>query len=179
MYVDVYERPKCEENWLGSLMLEADRITPFYNDNSWSGLLWWLAYWWEPLDHGIEATHGRLTPDDRDDYLRALPDWCKTLGFMAEVHEDDPEEEAMPTTKTTIAHTLLDALNAKLATVGSTAVCQATGVALPIIWRFVHGESGLSLTTAAKLCQYLDLELRPKRKAAKEKPATLSQSAAG
>ena len=36
-----------------------------------------------------------------------------------------------------------------------------TGVSQPVLNRFVHGERGISLETAAKLCVHLKLQLRP------------------
>lgn len=43
------------------------------------------------------------------------------------------------------------------------AIAQATGVSQSVLNRFINGERGISLETAAKLCQYLDLDLAPRR----------------
>ena len=42
-------------------------------------------------------------------------------------------------------------------------VAKESGVAQPIVNRFLRGERGISLETAAKLCQYLRLHLAPVR----------------
>jgi transcriptional regulator with XRE-family HTH domain len=42
---------------------------------------------------------------------------------------------------------------------GQYAIAQATGVSQSVLNRFINGERGISLETAAKLCQYLDLDL--------------------
>jgi plasmid maintenance system antidote protein VapI len=39
------------------------------------------------------------------------------------------------------------------------AIAKAAGVPQSVVNRFVSGERGISLTTAAKLCEYLKLEL--------------------
>jgi hypothetical protein len=41
------------------------------------------------------------------------------------------------------------------------AVSQVSGVAQPILSRFLRGERGITLETADKLCKTLRLELRP------------------
>jgi plasmid maintenance system antidote protein VapI len=46
---------------------------------------------------------------------------------------------------------------------GQYAIAQATGVSQSVLNRFINGERGISLETAAKLCQYLDLDLLPRR----------------
>lgn len=43
-------------------------------------------------------------------------------------------------------------------------VAKESGVAQPILNRFLHGERGISLETAAKVCQYLGLHLAPIRR---------------
>jgi transcriptional regulator with XRE-family HTH domain len=43
------------------------------------------------------------------------------------------------------------------------AIAQATGISQSVLNRFLNGERGISLDTAAKLCQYLDLDLAPRR----------------
>ena len=43
------------------------------------------------------------------------------------------------------------------------AIAQATGVSQSVLNRFINGERGISLETAAKLCAYLDLDLAPRR----------------
>ena len=42
-------------------------------------------------------------------------------------------------------------------------VAKESGVAQPIVNRFLRGERGISLETAAKLCKYLRLHLAPIR----------------
>ena len=43
-------------------------------------------------------------------------------------------------------------------------VAKESGVAQPIVNRFLRGERGISLKTAAKLCKYLGLHLAPVRR---------------
>ena len=43
------------------------------------------------------------------------------------------------------------------------ALAKASGVAQPILHRFLKGEQGLTLTSAQKLADHFDLELRPRR----------------
>ena len=43
------------------------------------------------------------------------------------------------------------------------AIAKASGVSQSVVNRFSTGERGISLDTAAKLCEYLDLDLRPRR----------------
>ena len=43
-------------------------------------------------------------------------------------------------------------------------VAKESGVAQPILNRFLRGERGISLETAAKVCQYLGLHLAPFRR---------------
>ncbi|MES1213409.1 MAG: helix-turn-helix domain-containing protein [Singulisphaera sp.] len=43
------------------------------------------------------------------------------------------------------------------------AIGKATGVSQSVLSRFVNGERGISLETAAKLCRYLELDLLPRR----------------
>jgi plasmid maintenance system antidote protein VapI len=43
------------------------------------------------------------------------------------------------------------------------AIAKASGVNQSVVNRFVNGERGISLDTAAKLCDYLDLDLRTRR----------------
>jgi plasmid maintenance system antidote protein VapI len=40
------------------------------------------------------------------------------------------------------------------------AIAKGSGVSQSVVNRFVHGERGISLETAARLCSYLRLELR-------------------
>lgn len=40
------------------------------------------------------------------------------------------------------------------------AISKATGISQPMLNRFVNGERSISLETAARLCDYLKLELR-------------------
>ena len=42
------------------------------------------------------------------------------------------------------------------------AIGKATGVSQSVLSRFVNGERGISLETAAKLCSYLELDLLPR-----------------
>lgn len=41
------------------------------------------------------------------------------------------------------------------------AVARAAGVPQPVLWRFLRGQSGLTLRNAGKLAAFLGLELRP------------------
>ena len=43
------------------------------------------------------------------------------------------------------------------------ALAKGSGVIQSVVNRFVTGERGISLDTAAKLCDYLDLDLRTRR----------------
>jgi transcriptional regulator with XRE-family HTH domain len=43
------------------------------------------------------------------------------------------------------------------------AIAKGSGVSQSVVNRFVNGERSISLETAAKLCQYLDLDLVPRR----------------
>jgi len=43
-------------------------------------------------------------------------------------------------------------------------VAKDSGTPQPVLNRFVRGERGISLETAAKLCKYLDLHLAPVRR---------------
>jgi hypothetical protein len=43
-------------------------------------------------------------------------------------------------------------------------IAQATGIAAPILQRFINGERGITLDTAGKLAQYLGLALLPDRR---------------
>jgi hypothetical protein len=56
-------------------------------------------------------------------------------------------------------------LQAAIAATGQSlyAVAQASGVAAPVLQRFVNGERGITLETAAKLADYLGLSLLPSR----------------
>lgn len=68
--------------------------------------------------------------------------------------------------KETTRETMADLLRRKILECETVAmVAKATGVAQPVLHRFVHGERDLTLRTAAKLLEYFDLELRPRRKA--------------
>jgi len=40
------------------------------------------------------------------------------------------------------------------------AIAKGAGVSQSVLNRFMHGERGISLETAAKLCEYLKLQLR-------------------
>ena len=67
------------------------------------------------------------------------------------------------TKRPTIAETLRMAIAESGETVA--AVSRGTGIAQPVLHRFVHGERDLTLRTAEKLLQYFDLELRARDKA--------------
>jgi plasmid maintenance system antidote protein VapI len=67
------------------------------------------------------------------------------------------------TKRPTIAETLRTAIAESGETVA--AVSRGTGIAQPVLHRFVHGERDLTLRTAEKLLQYFDLELRSRGKA--------------
>lgn len=43
------------------------------------------------------------------------------------------------------------------------AIAKGSGVSQSVVNRFATGERGISLDTAAKLCDYLDLDLRTRR----------------
>jgi transcriptional regulator with XRE-family HTH domain len=43
------------------------------------------------------------------------------------------------------------------------AIAQATGISQSVLNRFLNGERGISLDTAAKLCQYPEHDLAPRR----------------
>ena len=57
-------------------------------------------------------------------------------------------------------------LQAAIAATGQSlyAIAQATGVASPVLQRFVNGERGITLETAGKLAAYLGLALLPDRR---------------
>ena len=54
-------------------------------------------------------------------------------------------------------------LEAAIAATGQSlySISQATGVAAPVLQRFVNGERGITLETAGKLASYLGLALLP------------------
>jgi transcriptional regulator with XRE-family HTH domain len=56
-------------------------------------------------------------------------------------------------------------LQAAIAATGQSlyAIAQASGVAAPVLQRFVNGERGITLETAGKLAAYLGLALMPDR----------------
>ncbi len=60
---------------------------------------------------------------------------------------------------------LVDELRDAILNCGQTEyrVSKESGVAQPILNRFLRGERGISLETAAKLCKYLGLHLVPAR----------------
>lgn len=62
-------------------------------------------------------------------------------------------------------HNIIDELRRAIRDSGESeyAIGRATGVSQSILSRFVNGERGISLETAAKLASYLELELRPRR----------------
>jgi plasmid maintenance system antidote protein VapI len=59
--------------------------------------------------------------------------------------------------------TIIDQLREAILNCGQTEyrVAKESGVAQPILNRFLRGERGISLETAAKVCKYLDLHLAP------------------
>ena len=61
---------------------------------------------------------------------------------------------------------LVDELREAILNCGQTEyrVAKESGVAQPILNRFLHGERGVSLETAAKVCKYLGLHLAPIRR---------------
>jgi transcriptional regulator with XRE-family HTH domain len=63
------------------------------------------------------------------------------------------------------ARSIVEQLQQAITRSGETqyAIAQATGVSQSVLNRFINGERGISLETAAKLCQYLDLDLAPRR----------------
>jgi transcriptional regulator with XRE-family HTH domain len=62
--------------------------------------------------------------------------------------------------------TIIDELREAILNSGETEyrVAKESGVAQPILNRFLRGERGVSLETAAKVCQYLSLHLAPIRR---------------
>lgn len=58
--------------------------------------------------------------------------------------------------------TIVDQLRQALAQSGQTeyAIAKGAGISQSVVNRFVNGERGIGLETAAKLCAYLGLELR-------------------
>jgi plasmid maintenance system antidote protein VapI len=61
---------------------------------------------------------------------------------------------------------LTQQLQAAIAATGQSlyAIAQATGIAAPVIQRFVNGERGITLDTAGKLATYLGLGLLPEQR---------------
>ena len=65
-----------------------------------------------------------------------------------------------------VRETLVDLLERKILerkTVAS--VARATGIAQPVLHRFVHGERDLTLRTVIKLLDFFDLGIQPRGKA--------------
>ena len=64
------------------------------------------------------------------------------------------------------SRSLVDELREAIRNSGETEyrVAKESGVAQPILNRFLHGERGVSLETAAKVCKYLGLHLAPVRR---------------
>jgi plasmid maintenance system antidote protein VapI len=58
--------------------------------------------------------------------------------------------------------TVVEQLRKEIADSGQTeyAIAKGSGVSQSIVNRFVSGERGISLETAAKLCAHLDLDLK-------------------
>lgn len=46
----------------------------------------------------------------------------------------------------------------------ATALAKATGVSQPAVTRFLNGDRDVTLATAERLCKFLNLELRRRRK---------------
>ncbi len=68
--------------------------------------------------------------------------------------------------KPTSRETIADLLRRKIRERDSVAeVARGTGIAQPVLHRFVHGERDLTLRTADKLLQFFDLEICSKGKA--------------
>jgi transcriptional regulator with XRE-family HTH domain len=67
----------------------------------------------------------------------------------------------MPTKKN-----IIDQLRRAMRDSGETeyAIAKASGVSQSVVNRFVSGERGISLETAAKLCEYLGIELVASRR---------------
>jgi plasmid maintenance system antidote protein VapI len=63
------------------------------------------------------------------------------------------------------ARSIVDQLQQAIKRSGETqyAIAHATGISQSVLNRFINGERGISLETAAKLCQYFDLDLAPRR----------------
>jgi plasmid maintenance system antidote protein VapI len=74
------------------------------------------------------------------------------------------KSEIRSTRKPAKRETIADLLRRKILECDSVAeVTRGTGVAQPVLHRFVHGERDLTLRTADKLLQYFELEIRPRR----------------
>ena len=60
---------------------------------------------------------------------------------------------------------IVEQLRLAIAASGQTeyAIAKGSGVSQSVVNRFVNGERGISLETAAKLCEYLDLDLFARR----------------
>ena len=67
------------------------------------------------------------------------------------------------TKRPTIAATLRTAIADSGETVY--AIAKGTGIAQPVLWRFMAGERDLTLRTADKLMDFFNLEIRPRGKA--------------
>ena len=65
------------------------------------------------------------------------------------------------------SQSLVDQLRQAIAESGETeyAIAKGAGVSQSVVNRFVHGERGISLDTAARLCAHLELKLshQPRR----------------
>lgn len=61
--------------------------------------------------------------------------------------------------------TIVDQLRKAIADSDETeyAIAKGAGVSQSVVNRFVHGERGISIETAAKLCTYLQLDLAHRR----------------
>jgi transcriptional regulator with XRE-family HTH domain len=46
-------------------------------------------------------------------------------------------------------------------------LAKRTGVSQPQLWRFMNGQRTLTLPAAARVCEYLGLQLKPGRKSAR------------
>lgn len=61
-------------------------------------------------------------------------------------------------------HSIVERLRQIIADCGHTeyAIAKGAGVSQSVVNRFAHRERGISFETAAKLCGFLELDLRPR-----------------
>lgn len=78
------------------------------------------------------------------------------------------KSEKTSKTKPATRETIADLLRRKILERDTVAeVVKGSGIAQPVLHRFIHGERDLTLRTADKLLVFFDLEIRPRGKAAK------------